>query len=265
MTVEVEIETGLESGCAEDVLGVFTGIQIPWSTDMKCPTCAENSTDSWHSVGEVSPAGLSFLHTYRVESMECANDKCKQLVIRITETKINLSGPDVGAYTQTWVVVPRFGSSARPLDPLVEDRWRRDYLEAAEILEASPRMSAVLSRRLLADLLEEYAGHAEYGLAARIESFRKDAKNPSALRENLHYLREIADLSAHTKKDDQAQVIEVSQVEAEWTLDLIDRLFDYFIVSPAKDAHIREAVDEKLKQAKRKPIPPLPDGKAKDS
>lgn len=59
---------------------------------------------------------------------------------------------------ETWYVLPRFGSSVRLIDPTVPDPYRRDYEEATAILDVSPRMSAVLSRRLLADLLEEYAG-----------------------------------------------------------------------------------------------------------
>lgn len=120
-------------------------------------------------------------------------------------------------------------------------------------------MSAVLSRRILADLLEEFAGKTQYGLADRIDSFNEDTKQPYGLRKNLHYLREIADLSAHTKRDDQAEIVEVTQEEAEWTLDIIERLFDYFIITPARDASLRESFDQKLERANRKAIKPLPD------
>jgi hypothetical protein len=50
----------------------------------------------------------------------------------------------------------------------------RDYREATFIIEDSPRMSSVLSRRILADLLEKYAGLTQYDLAARIDAFIKD-------------------------------------------------------------------------------------------
>jgi hypothetical protein len=83
------------------------------------------------------------------------------------------------------------------------------------------------------------------------------------LRKNLHYLREIADLSAHTKKDDQAVVVNVDHTEAEWTLEIIDRLFDYFIVSPKREEAMRRALDQKIQQANRRPIEPLPKDIAK--
>jgi len=87
-------------------------------------------------------------------------------------------------------------------------------------------MSAVLSRRVLADLLEKYAKQTQFSLTARIDKFTADTTHPRQLRENLHHFREIADFGAHTQKDDQAAVIDVGREEAEWTLDLLDRLFD---------------------------------------
>jgi hypothetical protein len=156
-----------------------------------------------------------------------------------------------------WLAHPR--SSGRLVDPLVPDDLRRDYNEAATILDMSPRMSAVVSRRILADLLERYAGLDKFSLAARIDDFSKDNTHPSQLRQNLHYLREIADFGAHTQKDDQAEIIDVDRKEAEWTLDLIDRLFDYFIVAPERDRKMREGFDKKLDDAGRKPLTTAPD------
>lgn len=120
-------------------------------------------------------------------------------------------------------------------------------------------MSAVLARSILADLLAEFAGHKEFGLESRIDSFNKNTSHPRALRENLHRFRETANLGAHTATSDQGEVIRVEREEAEWTLDLVARLFDYLIVTPAGDKKMRDAIDEKIKAANRKPIKPLPD------
>jgi hypothetical protein len=40
------------------------------------------------------------------------------------------------------------------------------------------------------------------------------------------------------------------------SLDLVDRLFDYFIVQPAKDDQIKRRMDEKINRAGRKPLRP---------
>src|SRR2546426_99767 len=167
--------------------------------------------------------------------------------------------PTCGEHTPDgwqWLLVKRMVTSSQQVPREVSVR---DFDEAASILDRSPRMSAVLSRRILADLLEEYAQRAQYNLADRIDSFNEDTTHPRRLRENLHYLREIADLSAHTKKNDQAAIVEVETAEAEWTLEVVERLLDYFIVSAAKDKAVRDEVDQKLKDTGRKPIKPLPE------
>jgi len=115
-------------------------------------------------------------------------------------------------------------------------------------------MSAVLSRRILADLLKQYAGLNDYNLAGRIDKFIADRQHPSRLRDNLHYLREMGDFGAHTMEDDQGHIVNVEREEAEWTLQMVEDLFDYFIVAPEKDKALRESFDKKLEQAGRKPI-----------
>jgi hypothetical protein len=116
-------------------------------------------------------------------------------------------------------------------------------------------MSAVLSRKILGDLLEKYANRKEYNLASRIDKFIEDKSHPSHVRENLHHLREIADFAAHSHTDQQeGTTIDVDHDEAEWTLDIIDSLFDYFIVRPEKDRRRREAFEAKMQKAGRKPL-----------
>ncbi|MGD0205311.1 MAG: DUF4145 domain-containing protein [Dehalococcoidia bacterium] len=139
------------------------------------------------------------------------------------------------------------------------ERFRRDFLEAAAILEVSPRMSAVLSRRILADLLEEYAGRDEFRLGSKLKAFSNDTQYLLTVRKNSQYLNEIADFGAHTQKDDQAQIIDVDRDEAEWTLAFIERLFNLFIIEPAYDEAMRASIEEKSKEARRAELPRLPD------
>jgi hypothetical protein len=75
----------------------------------------------------------------------------------------------------------------------------------------------------------------------------------------MHRFREVANFGAHTTTSGQGEVIPIDRAEAEWTLDLVERLFDYLIVTPATDKKMREAIDEKIKAASRKPIKALPD------
>jgi hypothetical protein len=191
--------------------------------------------------------------------MHCANPECGRLVVRGHDGYTKFVGHQPQQQTDTWIVHPRH--SSRPLEPIVHEEAEAlasDYEEAVAILDVSHRMSAVLARSILADLLAQYAGCTEYGLNDQINTFIADAGRPTEIRELLHYLREIADLSAHTKTNDQLERIPISREEADWTLTIVERLFDYFIVAPAKADKLKTGMDAKLADAGRKPIKPLP-------
>lgn len=248
---------------------------------MKCPKCGENTPDDWQKL-VTRPGSHPIGPTYEVESpgpdesmgrephrtpdawvvvdwMVCANWKCGELVMRMHETKP--TGPpdsplgELPTETHSWNIRPRFGT--RPIDRLVSEPFRADYLEAAAVLNVSPRLSAVLSRSILADLLLDYRGYDDFGLAARIDKFRADETHPSDLRESIHHFREVADFGAHTMKNDQDQVIPVELGDAEWMLDFLDSLFDYFIVGPEKNRAMRERWDKRIADAGRKPVDPI--------
>jgi hypothetical protein len=243
---------------------------------MKCPTCTQHTPDSWQPLYVMDMAGATtdglgveppkgIASEVSLDYMYCANDACRELVIRVHE-HYHLpphAVEDPAMLTQTWLARPR--AAQRKIDPLIREPFRTDYREAVATLDASPRMSAVLSRSLLADLLETYEGLDDFGLNDRINKFRKNEKHPSKLREGMHHFREIADFGAHTQKNEQEQIIPVTREDAEWMLDFIDRAFDYFIVTPEKDRQILAKWDQNLAEAKRKPIPPLSNGQEQES
>lgn len=237
---------------------------------MKCPTCGERTPDDWKTFAAPRRVEGGYVQASELDGgqpnakavsldwMHCANEDCNELVIRIHERfYVAAEGGPEAVETASWIARPR--TAKRPIDPLIPDDIKRDYNEAAGILDVSPRMSAVLSGRILADVLERYARLTDFSLAKRINQFIADTTHPRPLRENLHYLREIRDFSAHSQTDDQMQIIDVSREEAAWTLDVIDRLLDYLVLTPERDRRIRQTWDKKLESAERKPIQPLPD------
>jgi len=253
--------------------GVFDAPpQIPGGTDVQCPTCGLHSPPQWRSYETGLGGYVSSLRSGKDETegdvalewMRCANEDCEELIVRVHEQSVveRLLGGVPLMRTDTWTARPRFGESQRPIDPLVPDPFKTDYAEATAILDISPRMSAVLSRSLLADLLKTYAGKEQFNLQDRIDAFIADRQHPRYVRDNLHHLREIANFSAHTQTNDQAIILEIGRDEAEWTLDVIDRLYDYFIISPERDRKMQKQMDERLKEAGRNPIKPLPDDPA---
>lgn len=220
---------------------------------MKCPTCGENTPDAWHPVANLHSMDR---RQVSVDHMACANEPCKQLVVRFHDSYIVDDGTTSSTKTDTSIGYPR--DRVRQVDPHVPEEFARDFIEAAAILDRSHRMSAVLARRVLSDLLEKYANLGQFSLTTRIDKFIDDTNQPRSLRENLHHLREIADFSAHTQRNDGSEVLDATREEAEWTLDVVERLFDHFIVTPEKDRAIREGIDAKIKEAGRKEIKPLP-------
>lgn len=189
--------------------------------------------------------------------------KCKELIVKIHKTLAPVSKATnivnvekLPVTEESWFALP-LRKAAPAVSNLVPDAMARDFREAHLILEDCPRMSSVLSRRILADLLERYAHIKAYTLAAQIDKFIADASHPARHRQNLHYLREISDFSAHTKTDGKGAIVDVTSEEAEWTLRVVAELFDYFVVDPETDKAIRARIDEKLKVAGRKPIKQL--------
>jgi hypothetical protein len=248
---------------------------------MKCPTCGEHTRDDWQKlivktgfqrvahetsilIDRNEESGLQ-AQWLELDWMRCENPECKQVVVRTHKHFVLYSDPNdaepLMQNVETFYAFPRSGS--RPVSQEIPDPFRSDYLEAAGLLEVSPRMSAVLSRKIVHDLIEKYAGIKKFSLNAAVEEFNKDASRPSSIRENLQYLREIADFGAHTQRDKTTEpddgreddlILSVSRDDAEWCLDLLDRLFDHLIVTPERDSKLKRVWDEKIKKAERKEL-----------
>jgi len=241
---------------------------------MKCPTCGDRTPDAWktyqaaepaegggHRMTLDLPAGPTgpMRRNVSLDWMHCANESCAQLVIRMHEQFMAYEGTrPLGSTQESRIVRPRYVMPGW-VAPEVPEDLRRDYGEAVAILHDSHRMSAVLSRRILADLLERYANLTDFGLKDRIDKFVADTTHPHELRANLGYLAEMGNFGAHTQTNDQAEIVDVDLEQAEWTLKIVQRLFDYFIITPERDKAMREAFDKKLEEASRKPIEPVPE------
>ncbi len=250
---------------------------------MRCPHCLHDIPELWqplHITTDWNGAALESPQRdltdgekvdddwvyFRAEWMMCPNSSCVKVLIRIESFQEYQTGIN-GSQTRKkildrWFAVPK-RSTTRPVSPLVPSKYAKFYKQASLVLSDSPTASAVLSRRVLADLLADYGEYKAFGLDDRVEAFVKDTQNPKRLRENLHYLREIGNFGGHTVTDvANGKVLEVKESEATWTLDIIDRLFDLYIVEEKKNADIRAAMDKKISRSNRKPINPALKAKA---
>lgn len=118
-----------------------------------------------------------------------------------------------------------------------------DYEEACLVLSDSPKASAALSRRCLQVILRQQ-GFSKKSLAQEIQDAIDSGKLPSHVTESLDAVRNIGNFAAHPMKDtNSGSVVPVEPGEADWNLDVIESLFDFFYIQPAK----KDALNAKLK------------------
>ena len=253
---------------------------------MRCPVCSEHSSSTWqplhrntdvHGLPSGGPQLTLFLKLDETVDREwgfpkvslqwtaCQNEACGAVLVKATETRprrtipggivspAGESPPRPAAFAPAhWRDVVRYdgliypSATRRPVSALVPDRYAKDFQEAATIVGLSPKASAALSRKVLADVLTEVCGLDDRNLYDKLNKFVANDKYPSALRENVGHLRVIGNYAVHTEKNaTTAEIIEVEPDEAEWALDVLDRLFDHLFVLPAKDREVRSRIDAK--------------------
>jgi hypothetical protein len=75
-------------------------------------------------------------------------------------------------------------------------------------------------------------------------------KIPSHIIESIDAVRNIGNFAAHPiKSKSTGEIVPVEPGEAEWNLDTLDSLFDFYFVQPEKTKKRRAALDTKLTDA----------------
>jgi len=142
------------------------------------------------------------------------------------------------------------GGSRNPCPQEVDhNEIKEDYEEACLVLPDSAKASAALSRRCLQNILREKAGVQSGNLFDEIQEVI-DAGLPSHLAESIDSVRNIGNFAAHPiKSKNTGQVVPVEPGEAEWNLEVIEQLLDFYFVQPTRTAAKRAALNKKLKDA----------------
>ena len=124
-----------------------------------------------------------------------------------------------------------------------------DYSEACIILSLSPKASAALSRRCLQALLREQ-GFLDKSLFNEIQNAIDSKTLPSHITDSIDAIRNIGNFAAHPQKDTSSgEILPVEIGEAEWNLDVLEYLFDYYYLQPEKAKLRKEAFNLKLRAA----------------
>lgn len=104
-------------------------------------------------------------------------------------------------------------------------------------------------------VLIEKAAVEEKDLYNQIQEVLDRNLLPSHLAEALDAVRAIGNFAAHPiKSQSSGGVVEVEPGEAEWNLETLEGLFDYYFVQPEILRKKREVLDAKLKDAGKAPL-----------
>jgi len=135
----------------------------------------------------------------------------------------------------------------RPSAPKeVPQSLAEDFNEACLVLPDSAKASAALSRRCLQGVLND-KGFSQKDLSKAIEAVLASNQLPSVLASNVDAVRNIGNFATHpTKNTSSGAIMPVEPEEAEWNLDVLSELFDFYYVQPARAAAQREALNAKL-------------------
>jgi hypothetical protein len=223
---------------------------------MKCPHCLENfheQQSAW-SVGIGSDVEGEWIVT-RATCPAC--NKFVLFLLQSPSFAQNRQGV-VGAQALIQVgrtmVRPR-GISRTAVPPEVPKEIAENYKEACLVLADSPKASAALSRRCLQLLLRSAAGVTHGDLSTEIQQVLDSRTLTTSVAENVDAIRNIGNFAAHPNKSTSTgEVLPVEPEEAEWTLDVLELLFDFYYVQPARAKAKRDALNKKLEDAKKPPM-----------
>lgn len=139
--------------------------------------------------------------------------------------------------------------SARAHCPVeVPEEFAEDFNEACVILYDSPRSAAALGRRCLQHLLREKGGiEKSRNLMEEIERVINKGGLPSAIINQIDAIRHYGNFAAHPEKSrETGEIIPIEPEEAEWTLDILEELFDHYFVQPVRIGKKIEKLNNKL-------------------
>lgn len=210
---------------------------------MKCPHCLENFYEDWErkSIDEDAEGDWKVRH--------CKCPACNRLIIQ-------LGVYDEALRDYSWEQLVRPKTISRtPLPPEVPSQFAKDYKEACLVFTDSPKASAALSRRCLQNLLKEKASTIKENLAEQIQEVLDSEKLPMHLAESLDAIRNIGNFATHpTKSRSSGEIVDVEPGEAEWNLDVLEGLFDFYFIQPEIIKQKRKKLDQKLKDVGKPPM-----------
>lgn len=215
---------------------------------MKCPHCLE----SFHDFYEVIPVGNDASGDWGVISRKCPS--CERVVLVLGSGKIgSIGGRHILEYIKDERLIYPRASSRVPLSKEIPEEFAKEYREACTVLADSPKASAALSRRCLQRLLRGKTNSKPSNLAHEIQDVLDSGSLPPYMAESLDDVRNIGSFAAHPIKSERpGELVDVEPGEADWNLDVLEALFNFYFVQPAIIKKKREILNLKLKEVDKK-------------
>lgn len=215
---------------------------------MRCPHCHthvhekfSNFSGLWHSEKRLA---------WILRTMTCPNEQCQELILKIERHAFKQRRYGERELVKLLETIPVYPSrSFHPIPSEVPPEVGADLQEAYAVLPYSPQASAALSRRILQHILKEYAGTTKRELADQIQEVIDGGKLPSLLAEQIDAIRNTGNFAAHPLKSKHTgEILPVEVGEAEWNLETLDSLLDFYFVHPARVEARKKALNAKLSE-----------------
>jgi hypothetical protein len=178
---------------------------------------------------------------------QCPN--CRNVVIALSNGRMTAEG--IMPHGQQVLIYPQ--GASRPVAAEVPRHIAGDFREAVAVLPFSPKASAALSRRCLQNVLRESGNTTKKDLADQIDEVLPTL--PGYLREDVDAIRQVGNFAAHpAKSKSTGEIVDVEPEEAEWNLDVLDLLFDFYYVQPGLSQAKRNRLNKKLDDLGKPPL-----------
>ena len=92
-------------------------------------------------------------------------------------------------------------------------------------------------------------------LFKEIQEVIDGGKLPSHIADSLDAVRNIGNFAAHPIKSlSTGEIVPVEPGEAEWNLDVLESLFDFYFIAPARTKTRKVALNKKLADSGKPPV-----------
>lgn len=209
---------------------------------MDCPHCLK----SYHPQLKYFELGEDSKEWWRLVQQKCPS--CGKFIMHFQHRYSD------GSVKNSYLVHPK-GISRTPLSAAVPEKFSQDYREACLVLSDSSKASAALSRRCLQNILREVAKVKHKNLSQEIDEILSTNQLPTYLSEAIDAIRNIGNFAAHPiKSTSTGEIVEVESGEAEWLLDVLEGLFDFYFIQPAELQRKKDKLNKKLTDAGKLPM-----------